>query len=269
MTAAISSRHAAARTRPARAELTFLRLVPGDSPVHRLWAGTKLIVAAELALVGFDRAHVVHARRARRRRADRAARRAHPARRVPAPAARLSISCCCSGSLLNSLSTTPPVVHLGPLPVSLGALGDAIAVPRARDRAGHVGRARRVDDAARRGRARARAARHARCACSGSRSTSGSSRSGSRCGACRCSSTRCARWPRPGGSVITTGAPASTSRAGAVIELHDLVSTAIIVSLRRAHDLADAITARGGIGAIGEHARRRVRLARRGRAARA
>ena len=32
-------------------ELTFLRLVPGDSPVHRLWAGTKLIVAAELAIM--------------------------------------------------------------------------------------------------------------------------------------------------------------------------------------------------------------------------
>ena len=34
----------------ARAEITFLRLVPGDSVVHRLWPGTKLIVAAELAL---------------------------------------------------------------------------------------------------------------------------------------------------------------------------------------------------------------------------
>src|SRR5258706_8801859 len=32
-------------------ELTFLRLVPGTSPVHRLWAGTKLLVAAELALM--------------------------------------------------------------------------------------------------------------------------------------------------------------------------------------------------------------------------
>lgn len=32
-------------------ELTFLRLVPGTSPVHTLWAGTKLLVAAELALM--------------------------------------------------------------------------------------------------------------------------------------------------------------------------------------------------------------------------
>jgi energy-coupling factor transporter transmembrane protein EcfT len=41
------------RTRPPRreTELTFLRLVPGNSFVHRLWAGTKLLVAAGLALV--------------------------------------------------------------------------------------------------------------------------------------------------------------------------------------------------------------------------
>ncbi len=41
------------RTRPPRreTELTFLRLVPRDSFMHRLWAGTKLLVAAGLALV--------------------------------------------------------------------------------------------------------------------------------------------------------------------------------------------------------------------------
>jgi energy-coupling factor transporter transmembrane protein EcfT len=32
-------------------ELTFLRLVPGNTVVHRLWAGTKMIVAAALALL--------------------------------------------------------------------------------------------------------------------------------------------------------------------------------------------------------------------------
>ena len=32
-------------------ELTFLRLVPGNTIVHRLWAGTKLLVAAALALL--------------------------------------------------------------------------------------------------------------------------------------------------------------------------------------------------------------------------
>jgi energy-coupling factor transporter transmembrane protein EcfT len=34
-----------------RTELTFLRLVPGNSVMHHLWAGTKLLVAAALALV--------------------------------------------------------------------------------------------------------------------------------------------------------------------------------------------------------------------------
>ena len=41
------------RTRAPRREpeLTFLRLVPGNSPMHRLWAGTKILVAAALALL--------------------------------------------------------------------------------------------------------------------------------------------------------------------------------------------------------------------------
>jgi energy-coupling factor transport system permease protein len=34
-----------------------------------------------------------------------------------------------------------------------------------------------------------------------------------------------------------------------LIETHDLLSTAIVVSIRRARDLADAIEARGGLGA--------------------
>ena len=33
------------------AEITFLRLVPGTSPVHRLWAGTKLIAVAIISIV--------------------------------------------------------------------------------------------------------------------------------------------------------------------------------------------------------------------------
>jgi energy-coupling factor transporter transmembrane protein EcfT len=37
------------RRRPA--ELHLLRLVPGDSPVHRLWAGTKLVAVATLSVV--------------------------------------------------------------------------------------------------------------------------------------------------------------------------------------------------------------------------
>ena len=47
-------------------------------------------------------------------------------------------------------------------------------------------------------------------------------------------------------------ADADRSARGALVEIHDLVSTAIIVSLRRAHDLADAITARGGLGSVSD-----------------
>jgi energy-coupling factor transporter transmembrane protein EcfT len=32
-------------------EITFLRLVPRDSVIHHLWAGTKLVVATELAII--------------------------------------------------------------------------------------------------------------------------------------------------------------------------------------------------------------------------
>jgi energy-coupling factor transporter transmembrane protein EcfT len=53
MTAATTPAAAPAKTRRPRRppELTFLRLVPRDSFVHRLWAGTKLLVAAILALL--------------------------------------------------------------------------------------------------------------------------------------------------------------------------------------------------------------------------
>jgi energy-coupling factor transporter transmembrane protein EcfT len=36
---------------PSTTELHLLRLVPGDSPVHRLWAGTKIVALAVVAVV--------------------------------------------------------------------------------------------------------------------------------------------------------------------------------------------------------------------------
>ena len=44
--------------------------------------------------------------------------------------------------------------------------------------------------------------------------------------------------------------PDDGSTRRALVEIHDLIATAIIVSLRRAHDLADAMNARGGVGVI-------------------
>ncbi len=56
MNRALTSARDSSGARPApkprrETELTFLRLVPGSSFVHRLWAGTKLLVAIELALM--------------------------------------------------------------------------------------------------------------------------------------------------------------------------------------------------------------------------
>ena len=114
------------------------------------------------------------------------------------------------GLAINAISTTPPVVHLGPLPISLGALADAVRFLLLGGGDGRVGRARGLDDPARSGRAGARPARAARCACCASPSTSGSWRSRCRCGACRSSSTRCARSRPPAGSGTAT--PTSTGR---------------------------------------------------------
>ena len=77
---------------------------------------------------------------------DRPPRRPHPARRVPAPAARPLPRRSLFGLLLNSLSTTPPGRAPGPAAGQPRRARRVGAVPRARHRARRVGRARRVDD---------------------------------------------------------------------------------------------------------------------------
>jgi energy-coupling factor transporter transmembrane protein EcfT len=246
----VSTRPATAPDPPRREpELTFLRLVPGDSPVHRLWAGTKLLVAVELMLTAtitptwFTLA-VIAGVVLLALLVGNIPLGAFP--RLP----RAFYILVGAGLLLSSWSSMEPVVQLGPLPVSLGALADATrllslavvlvvsaavvgwttplgAVAPALSRLARPFRALRlpVDEwivavalALRclpllidemRTLAAARRLRH-----------------------------RAPEHHRP-------------SRRG-VIEVHDLVATAIIVSLRRAHDLADAMNARGGVGAIGD-----------------
>ena len=229
-------------------EITFLRLVPGDSFVHKLWAGTKLVVAFEFALaasvspswftlgvlaglvlLGLLVAGIPLG--------------AFP--RLPRGLYLLLVL----GLAINALSTASPVVHLGPVSISIGAMEDAArflalgvvlitsaalvgwttalgAVPPALSRLYAPLRRLRlpVDEwivaiglALRclpllvdemRTLSAARRLRHHE----------------------QQHQRDARRW---------------------LVEVHDIVSTSIIVSLRRARDLGDAIVARGGVHAIG------------------
>lgn len=250
MTAATAPTPAAepARARGRDPEITFLRLVPGDSFVHRLWAGTKLIVAAEFALTAsvsprWFSLGVLAGLVLLGLLVAGIPRGAFP--RLPRGLYLLLLV----GLALNALSTAPPVWHLGPVSVSGGALSDAVrflllavvlitsaalvgwttplgAVPPALSRLATPLRRLRlpVDEW---------------IVAIGL--------------ALRC-------LPLLVDEMRTLGAarrlrhhdqqhPRDARRW--ILEVHDLVSTAIIVSLRRARDLGDAIVARGGISAIG------------------
>jgi energy-coupling factor transporter transmembrane protein EcfT len=246
----MNGRRSDAATRKRREpELTFLRLVPGDSPIHQLWPGTKILIAAELALVGsiaptWLTVGVLAGVVLMGLLIARIPIGAFP--RLP----RFVYLLILFGLFLNSLATTAPVVHLGPIPVSLGALSESLrflalaivlvvsaalvgwttqlgAVAPALARLGRPLRALRlpVDEWVV---ATALALRCLPLLIDEMRTLAAARR---------------LRYRAPGDQV---------SARGAVMELHDLVSTAIIVSLRRAHDLADAITARGGISAISD-----------------
>jgi energy-coupling factor transporter transmembrane protein EcfT len=229
-------------------EITFLRLVPGDSFVHRLWAGTKLIVAAELALtasvspswltlgvlaglvlIGLLVAGIPLG--------------AFP--RLP----RGLYLLLALGLAINALSTASPVVHVGPVSISIGALEDAArfmalaivlitsaalvgwttplgAVPPALSRLGAPLRRIRlpVDEWIV---AIGLALRCLPLLVDEMRTLSAARR------------------------LRHHDQEHERDTRRLFLEVHDIVSTSIIVSLRRARDLGDAIIARGGIHAIG------------------
>ena len=101
----------------------LLRLLPHDSPVHRLWAGTKLLVVAALAVMLSFRptwpalgvaAAIVAA--------------GMVAAKVPAGAVprlpRWIWVLALADALLTLRSATPPLAHVGSVDLSLGGLGD-------------------------------------------------------------------------------------------------------------------------------------------------
>ncbi|MGO9877673.1 MAG: energy-coupling factor transporter transmembrane component T family protein [Acidimicrobiia bacterium] len=229
------------------AELTFLRLVPGDSVVHRLWPGTKLIAAAELALVAsiaptWLTLGVVACVVGIGLLVAQIPLGAFP--RLPRALYLLLLF----GLGLDAISTTPTVVHLGSLPISLGALAEAarflgLAVVLVVS-AALVGWTTELGAVAP---ALLRLARPLRVLRLPVDEWIVALALSLRCLPLIVDEMRTLAAVR---RLRHRDSQARRNARRSVIELHDLVSTAIIVSLRRAHDLADAITARGGIGAI-------------------
>jgi energy-coupling factor transporter transmembrane protein EcfT len=241
------TREPAARKRR-EAELTFLRLVPGDSPVHRLWAGTKLVAAAELALAGsiaptWLTLGVIACVVAIGLLVARIPLGAFP--RLPR-GLYLLIGL---GLFLDAMSTTPTVVHLGPLPISLGGLADAarllaLAVVLVLS-AALVGWTTQLGAVAP---ALTRLTRPLRALRLPVDEWIIALALALRCLPLLVDEMRTLNAAR---RLRHRSSEEHRKARHSLIELHDLVSTSIIVSLRRAHDLADAITARGGIAAVG------------------
>jgi energy-coupling factor transporter transmembrane protein EcfT len=238
------------KTRVARREpeLTFLRLVPGTSPMHRLWAGTKILVAAALALIvsispSWQMIAVTGGVVLVELIAGRIPIGAFP--RLPTWFyGLLAIS-----ALLSLWSATEPVVHVGGIALSMGGLeqwarftvlaavlivsgaviGWTTPLGEIAPALARLGRPLRwirvpIDEWAL---AVALAIRCLPLLIDEIRVL----------GAAR-------RLRAHDGS---RDAPRAAIRR-ALIEMHDLMATAIVASIRRARDLADAIEARGGLG---------------------
>jgi energy-coupling factor transporter transmembrane protein EcfT len=154
------------------------------------------------------------------------------------------------GLFLNSLASDPPVVHVGPLPVSLGALGVAVRLLLLAlvlvISAALVGWTTQLGTFAP---ALARLTRPLRWLRLPIDEWIVAIALALRCLPLLIDEMRTLAAAR---RLRYRNPEHQKQFKGAVIEIQDLVSTAIIVSLRRAHDLADAITARGGIGAVGD-----------------
>ena len=228
-------------------ELTFLRWVPGDSVIHRLWPGTKLLAAAELAVAAsiapsWLTLGVISGLVVLGLALARIPLGAFP--RFP----RGLYTFVVVGLSLNALATTPTVVHLGPIPISLGALAEAsrffllglvVIVSAAL-----VGWTTRLGTVAP---ALSRLARPFRAVRLPVDEWIVAIALALRCLPLLLEEMRTLAAARRLRHRVEHD---HRTVRHAAIEIHDLVSTAIIVSLRRAHDLADAITVRGGIATI-------------------
>jgi energy-coupling factor transporter transmembrane protein EcfT len=251
--------------RPARTrrdtELTFLRLVPGNSVVHRLWAGTKLIVAAELALMvsispTWAMLAVATAVVATELVVARIPLGAFP--RLP----NWFFVAFLISALLNLWSSTEPVVDVGGISLSMGGLEEwarfSILAVMLVTSGALIGWTTPLGEVAP---ALSRLARPLRWLRLPVDEWVIAIALAIRCLPLLIDEIRilaAARRLR----AHDRAKPESPRLAvrNALAETQDLLSTAIVTSIRRARDLADAIVARGGIAAGGSLPGARFRL---------
>jgi energy-coupling factor transporter transmembrane protein EcfT len=236
-----------------------LRLVPGNTFVHRLWAGTKLVVAAELALIvsispswamiGIAAGVVLLGLVL-----GRIPLGAFP--RLP----RWFFYALLIGAALSMLSDAEPVVHLGAFDVSMGGLSDwarftALAIVLVTSGA-LVGWTTPLGEIAP---ALARLTRPLRVLRLPVQEWIVAVALAIRCLPMLIDEVRTLSAARR----LRVHDPDAVSKASfkqLIIEAHDLLATAIVTSLRRARDLADAMVARGGIGGAVSASTQRMRL---------
>jgi energy-coupling factor transporter transmembrane protein EcfT len=239
------------RTRAARREpeLTFLRLVPGTSPMHRLWAGTKILVAAALALmvsispswamIGIAGAVVVL-----ELLFGRIPLGAFP--RLPSWFyGLLGIS-----ALLSLWSSTKPIVHVGGIALSMGGLEQwarftVLAVVLVVSGA-VIGWTTPLGEIAP---ALARLGRPLRWVRVPVDEWALAVALAIRCLPLLIDEIRVLGAARRLRAHESDNEAPRAAVQRVLVEMHDLMSTAIVASIRRARDLADAIEARGGLGA--------------------
>ncbi len=244
------------RPRPAKTrrdtELTFLRLVPGNSLIHRLWAGTKLIIAAELALmVSISPTWIMLAV------AGGVVVLELVVARIPLGAfPRLPnwfFGALLISALLNLWSSTTPLVNVGGVSLSIGALGEwarftVLAIVLVTSGA-LIGWTTPLGEVAP---ALARVGRPLRRLRLPIDEWVIAIALAIRCLPLLIDEIRilgAARRLRAQDET-TVESPRVMIRQ-VLIETHDLMSTAIVASIRRSRDLADAIVARGGLGTGG------------------
>jgi len=235
------------------AELTFLRLVPGDSPVHRLWAGTKLLVAIELGVITsisptWPVIGIAAGIVALGLLVGRIPPGAFP--RLP----QWFYAVLVVSALLSLWSSTKPIVHVG-VGLSIGGLDEwalctALVIVLVLSGA-LIGWTTPLGDVAPALAVLARPLKWLRLPVD---EWVIATALAIRCLPLLIDEIRVLAAARRLRAHDESAEPENTRTAmrSVLIETHDLMATAIVVSIRRARDLGDAIVARGGLGAGGQ-----------------